>query len=1598
MLFNVALHRMVNLKHYQQQQKQRLKYNRKKKYSSPYHLSRKAGFEKSIRNFKLLKQLLGPPSSASVNSPTSTSYTILSPSLSLSSSLNNTSTILLQSSSSSSILSSSSTSSVNLGGNKHAMPIPRAARKQTPTVTHQFQQSLQQLMDTLSHANPFFVRCIKSNADKMPNHFDDRLVLMQLRYTGMLETVRIRQSGYSVRLTFDEFIQHYRILLPKGLLSSKMDVQQFLLSMKLQPDMYQIGKTKVFMRESEKLVLDERLHEEILRRIINLQRWVRTWLCRKRFSEMRNAAIVIQTYARRYIAQRRLSQLKKIAQYENWAANCIQKHWRCYQMRQWFTNLRRSVVNFQSHCRGYLLRTKLDDISEQNAKARDEIKQQQQQQQQQQTKSNVSVSIRSMPPAQPSSVSQRGSDDPEILIPEPVQFAQDFIANAFSNISSTTTPTSTTTAETVKTQSGTGRLCTTTITIHNSTVTNDDHDLEEDANPLESDLDDDDHFENDDHIHLNRKRNIPIRKTSFKRKANNKSLSDDKLLTTIANQHDQSSTGYGNSSSTNLHQTNQQQQHQSSSHGHRQLSKLASDTNVMLTSTSSLSAFGSSGYNTNSDSASSFQKLRIYDQVSNTDLGQQSSQQFQQQQQLRQPIHNRLQGKFSSSDQDQGTATSSSNVGAIQKAKATFKNMIGKSSSQEISKRSLKQSVSVKGSTEMDSEMYQQLQQQQQQQASQYSNQHFVPNKSLSNSDLGLPNVGSIESGSFNFYLYNNQQTQSINNNTSSHHNNQSHFSSYTSTSSTQKPRTLSQEGNFSLLSRHFIKKEEHFKSGEICAICENSMLSMAYQQQPQSHYKCSECRQLFHNKCIHLSSDIPCKGSSTSAPSGNSVLSALNPSRPPRNKQKKQKNFSKSYIPKENQESCSLLSHNIITHHNDSLSIDDQSNNSINSSTTKQSVRITQFTDPHDILITDKDELQIMDKFISKKIREIEEVKKKSKESMVDVVFKIALKEFKSNLYSTYSVANQEGYFTRLTYKDLIVHFEQILLNVCQKEKTYTSFPVIMGVNAFRGFMDELRKTHNRNELKAREDKMNGYNSKKSYKRKQSKKIRSRKKEDEVFTSYEHEFILSMANIYTVCEVCSSFMWLMDKIWVCRRCKLTCHKKCAEKVNHTCRDNSKSPNKLIFGSPLTKLISDECRIPWVVEQLITKIELKGLYTEGIYRKSGTSSKINELKQRFDEEIPDLDLDQYSIHVLAATLKLFFREMPEPLMTYELYDDFLWATTISDPTERVQIILNHISKLPRANYDLLERLTFHLARVAQQESANRMNANSLAIVFAPCVLRTNKMMQMQDKLNDISKQTICIESIISERMRQISDTLNDIDILDVACHTASSRLSSIRYSKLNPSRDSAGLIRTNSNVDDEEALLTQRINELITEKNHLTTILPTFRLASACSDEDMLSSNENDEQINANVGSSAEDGIAGGTVYRSSKTLTNRILVEHHNQSTPQASTSKNVVTSGSMKPRVTTQQKALHSTMADHSETLNLNDESMLQHPTKNRAHTPQRRRPPSRFGGGGGGGVDPKSFTGRSIHTDKDVSLNSNESQSKYSSSIDSENPVMV
>ena len=82
--------------------------------------------------------------------------------------------------------------------------------------------------------------------------------------------------------------------------------------------------------------------------------------------------------------------------------------------------------------------------------------------------------------------------------------------------------------------------------------------------------------------------------------------------------------------------------------------------------------------------------------------------------------------------------------------------------------------------------------------------------------------------------------------------------------------------------------------------------------------------------------------------------------------------------------------------------------------------------------------------------------------------------------------------------------------------------------------------------------------------------------------------------------------------------------------------------------------------------------------------------------------------------------------MPEPLLTFTLYDDFLRAVSIQDRQDQAQTVYAIIEQLPPANYQLLERLLFHLARVAHHEHDNRMSPNALAIVFAPCILRTDR--------------------------------------------------------------------------------------------------------------------------------------------------------------------------------------------------------------------------------------------------------------------------------
>lgn len=116
----------------------------------------------------------------------------------------------------------------------------------------QYKRSLDSLMKILLEREPFFVRCIKPNDFKQRQHFDRVICLQQLRYSGMMETIRIRKAGYPIRHQFSDFIDRYRILL-SGIPSSSRckdtrEITKLICKKILDPKGYQIGKTKLFLK------------------------------------------------------------------------------------------------------------------------------------------------------------------------------------------------------------------------------------------------------------------------------------------------------------------------------------------------------------------------------------------------------------------------------------------------------------------------------------------------------------------------------------------------------------------------------------------------------------------------------------------------------------------------------------------------------------------------------------------------------------------------------------------------------------------------------------------------------------------------------------------------------------------------------------------------------------------------------------------------------------------------------------------------------------------------------------------------------------------------------------------------------------------------------------------------------------------------------------------------------------------------------------------------------------------------------------------------------------------------------------------------------
>eukprot|EP01119_Soliformovum_irregulare_P019453 TRINITY_DN6156_c0_g1_i1.p1 TRINITY_DN6156_c0_g1~~TRINITY_DN6156_c0_g1_i1.p1 ORF type:complete len:1408 (-),score=424.58 TRINITY_DN6156_c0_g1_i1:57-4280(-) len=175
------------------------------------------------------------------------------------------------------------------------------------TLSSKFKVQLNSLTEVLSHTEPNFVRCLKSNSTKEGQKFDSCLILTQMRYSGILEAVKIRKAGFTIRKTFDEFYSRFRVLAPKNF-APKDRYDSCKIILKNVPQLrdlsdhssrYRFGKTKIFFKEREYYGIEIYREIQVNGHVTKIQRAWKIHLEKKEFQKKRKAAIAMQTLIRR---------------------------------------------------------------------------------------------------------------------------------------------------------------------------------------------------------------------------------------------------------------------------------------------------------------------------------------------------------------------------------------------------------------------------------------------------------------------------------------------------------------------------------------------------------------------------------------------------------------------------------------------------------------------------------------------------------------------------------------------------------------------------------------------------------------------------------------------------------------------------------------------------------------------------------------------------------------------------------------------------------------------------------------------------------------------------------------------------------------------------------------------------------------------------------------------------------------------------------------------------------------------------------------------------------------------------------------------------
>ncbi|XP_076800556.1 uncharacterized protein LOC143445380 [Clavelina lepadiformis] len=219
-----------------------------------------------------------------------------------------------------------------------------------------------------------------------------------------------------------------------------------------------------------------------------------------------------------------------------------------------------------------------------------------------------------------------------------------------------------------------------------------------------------------------------------------------------------------------------------------------------------------------------------------------------------------------------------------------------------------------------------------------------------------------------------------------------------------------------------------------------------------------------------------------------------------------------------------------------------------------------------------------------------------------------------------------------------------------------------------------------------------------------------------------------------------------------------------------------------VFGCDIGELLHRTGEdIPSVVSDCTKFVEQHGV-VDGIYRISGVASHIRHLRYEFDSDRrPNLEKDIVGLpktgrvpgmsrdgnlvcdpHSVAGLCKLYFRELPNPLLTYQLYNRFASAVTDFEAEERLLRVHDVIQQLPPPHYRTLKHLIMHLRFMAQNDDHTSMHCRNLAIVWAPNLLRSRELEAGLAAFTEARVQSVVTEFLIVNGDILFSDKLQSV--------------------------------------------------------------------------------------------------------------------------------------------------------------------------------------------------------------------------------------------